>query len=146
MHLVPPVIVAIQQMELHERSAAVNVEADCLGQLVREPSWGKLRRQDPRLPHVGRDPFPQQAKRILSGRSIRRLILTERDRAGSVIMTSNRGADEWLATFAAPVRTQAVSPAAQAEVSRHQGWTEEGGIGPLIRVMRRQEPRGGECS
>jgi hypothetical protein len=34
--------------------------------------------------------------------------------------------------------------AAQAEVSRHQGWTEEGGIGQLIRVMRRQEPRG-EC-
>jgi DNA replication protein DnaC len=34
-------------------------------------------------------------------------ILTERDRAGSVIVTSNRGPDEWLATFADPVRAQA---------------------------------------
>jgi len=34
-------------------------------------------------------------------------ILTERDRAGSVIITSNRGPDEWLATFADPVRAQA---------------------------------------
>jgi DNA replication protein DnaC len=34
-------------------------------------------------------------------------ILTERHRAGSIIMTSNRGPDEWLATFADPVRAQA---------------------------------------
>lgn len=34
-------------------------------------------------------------------------ILTERDRAGSMIVTSNRGPDEWLATFADPVRAQA---------------------------------------
>lgn len=34
-------------------------------------------------------------------------ILTERDRIGSVIVTSNRGPDEWLATFADPVRAQA---------------------------------------
>lgn len=34
-------------------------------------------------------------------------ILTERDRAGSMIITSNRGPDEWLATFADPVRAQA---------------------------------------
>lgn len=34
-------------------------------------------------------------------------ILTERDRAGSIIITSNRGPDEWLATFADPVRAQA---------------------------------------
>jgi DNA replication protein DnaC len=33
-------------------------------------------------------------------------ILTERHRAGSVIVTSNRGPDEWLATFADPVRAQ----------------------------------------
>ena len=33
-------------------------------------------------------------------------ILTERHRAGSIIITSNRGADEWLATFADPVRAQ----------------------------------------
>jgi DNA replication protein DnaC len=33
-------------------------------------------------------------------------ILTERDRAGSIIVTSNRGPDEWLATFADPVRAQ----------------------------------------
>jgi DNA replication protein DnaC len=33
-------------------------------------------------------------------------ILTERHRAGSVIVTSNRGPDEWLATFADPIRAQ----------------------------------------
>jgi len=34
-------------------------------------------------------------------------ILLERHRAGSIIVTSNRGPDEWLATFADPVRAQA---------------------------------------
>jgi DNA replication protein DnaC len=34
-------------------------------------------------------------------------IMTERHRAGSIIITSNRGPDEWLATFADPVRAQA---------------------------------------
>lgn len=33
-------------------------------------------------------------------------ILTERARCGSIIVTSNRGPDEWLATFADPVRAQ----------------------------------------
>ena len=33
-------------------------------------------------------------------------ILTERHRRGSVIVTSNRGPDEWLATFADPIRAQ----------------------------------------
>jgi DNA replication protein DnaC len=33
-------------------------------------------------------------------------ILTERNRAGSIIVTSNRGPDEWLATFADPMRAQ----------------------------------------
>lgn len=33
-------------------------------------------------------------------------ILAERQRAGSVIVTSNRGPDEWLATFADPLRAQ----------------------------------------
>jgi DNA replication protein DnaC len=33
-------------------------------------------------------------------------ILTERHRAGSIIVTSNRGPDEWLATFADPLRAQ----------------------------------------
>lgn len=33
-------------------------------------------------------------------------ILTERHRAGSIIITSNRGPDEWLATFADPMRAQ----------------------------------------
>jgi DNA replication protein DnaC len=33
-------------------------------------------------------------------------IFTERHRAGSMILTSNRGPDEWLATFADPVRAQ----------------------------------------
>lgn len=33
-------------------------------------------------------------------------ILVERHRAGSVVITSNRGPDEWLATFADPMRAQ----------------------------------------
>jgi DNA replication protein DnaC len=33
-------------------------------------------------------------------------ILTERHRAGSMIVTSNRGPDEWLTTFADPIRAQ----------------------------------------
>lgn len=33
-------------------------------------------------------------------------ILTERHRAGSIIVTSNRGPEEWLATFADPFRAQ----------------------------------------
>lgn len=33
-------------------------------------------------------------------------ILLERHRAGSIIVTSNRGPDEWLATFADPLRAQ----------------------------------------
>lgn len=33
-------------------------------------------------------------------------ILIERDRAGSIVVTSNRGPEEWLATFADPVRAQ----------------------------------------
>lgn len=33
-------------------------------------------------------------------------LFTERHRAGSMILTSNRGPDEWLATFADPVRAQ----------------------------------------
>jgi DNA replication protein DnaC len=33
-------------------------------------------------------------------------ILTERHRAGSMVITSNRGPDEWLGTFADPMRAQ----------------------------------------
>lgn len=33
-------------------------------------------------------------------------ILTERHRAGSVVVTSNRGPDEWIATFSDPIRAQ----------------------------------------
>lgn len=33
-------------------------------------------------------------------------ILLERHRAGSIVVTSNRGPDEWLATFADPMRAQ----------------------------------------
>ena len=36
-------------------------------------------------------------------------ILNERHRSGSIIVTSNRGPDEWLATFADPLRTQSAS-------------------------------------
>src|SRR5512140_2752617 len=34
-------------------------------------------------------------------------ILTERHRAGSIIVTSNRGPDEWHPTFSDPLRAQA---------------------------------------
>jgi hypothetical protein len=34
-------------------------------------------------------------------------IFTERHRAGSMLVTSDRGRDEWLATFAAPTRGRA---------------------------------------
>ena len=34
-------------------------------------------------------------------------IMTERHRCGSIVVTSNRGPDEWLATFADPIRAQA---------------------------------------
>jgi DNA replication protein DnaC len=34
-------------------------------------------------------------------------VFTERHRAGSMIVTSNRGPDEWLTTFADPIRAQA---------------------------------------
>ena len=33
-------------------------------------------------------------------------ILVERHRTASIVVTSNRGPDEWLATFADPVRAQ----------------------------------------
>jgi DNA replication protein DnaC len=33
-------------------------------------------------------------------------LLNERHRAGSIVVTSNRGPDEWLATFADPLRAQ----------------------------------------
>ena len=33
-------------------------------------------------------------------------LLIERHRSGSIIVTSNRGPDEWLATFAEPLRAQ----------------------------------------
>ena len=33
-------------------------------------------------------------------------VLLERYRTGSIIVTANRGPDEWLATFADPVRAQ----------------------------------------
>ncbi len=33
-------------------------------------------------------------------------ILLERYRTGSIVVTSNRGPDEWLATFADPIRAQ----------------------------------------
>lgn len=52
------------------------------------------------------DDFGLDAMDSIESRDVHE-ILTERDRAGSMIMTSNRGPDEWLATFADPVRAQA---------------------------------------
>jgi hypothetical protein len=36
-------------------------------------------------------------------------VLIERHRAGSIVVTSNRGPDEWLATFADPLRAQSAT-------------------------------------
>lgn len=52
------------------------------------------------------DDFGLDAMDAIESRDVHE-ILTERDRAGSIIITSNRGPDEWLATFADPVRAQA---------------------------------------
>jgi DNA replication protein DnaC len=52
------------------------------------------------------DDFGLDAMDATESRDVHEL-LTERDRAGSIIVTSNRGPDEWLATFADPVRAQA---------------------------------------
>jgi DNA replication protein DnaC len=51
------------------------------------------------------DDFALDAMDVTESRDISEL-LTERHRAGSVIVTSNRGPDEWLATFADPIRAQ----------------------------------------
>lgn len=52
------------------------------------------------------DDFGLDAMDTVESRDVHE-ILTERDRAGSIIITSNRGPDEWLGTFADPVRAQA---------------------------------------
>lgn len=52
------------------------------------------------------DDFGLDAMDAIESRDVHEL-LTERDRAGSIVLTSNRGPDEWLATFADPVRAQA---------------------------------------
>ena len=36
-------------------------------------------------------------------------IFTERHRAGSMVVTSNRGPDEWLSAFADPIRAQSAA-------------------------------------
>ena len=51
------------------------------------------------------DDFVLDAMDAVESRDVSEL-LTERHRAGSVIVTSNRGPDAWLATFADPVRAQ----------------------------------------
>ncbi len=51
------------------------------------------------------DDFALDAMDATESRDVSEL-LTERHRAGSVIITSNREPDEWLATFADPVRAQ----------------------------------------
>jgi DNA replication protein DnaC len=51
------------------------------------------------------DDFALDVMDQLESRDVAEL-MGERHRAGSVIVTSNRGPDEWLATFADPVRAQ----------------------------------------
>lgn len=52
------------------------------------------------------DDFGLDAMDTNGSRDIHEL-MTERHRCGSIIITSNRGPDEWLPTFADPVRAQA---------------------------------------
>lgn len=52
------------------------------------------------------DDFGLDAMDINGSRDIYEIMI-ERHRRGSIIVTSNRGPDEWLATFADPVRAQA---------------------------------------
>jgi DNA replication protein DnaC len=51
------------------------------------------------------DDFALDAMDVAESRDVYE-ILTERSRSGSIIITSNRGPDEWLGTFADPVRAQ----------------------------------------
>lgn len=51
------------------------------------------------------DDFGLDAMDPTESRDVYELFL-ERHRAGSIIVTSNRGPDEWLATFADPMRAQ----------------------------------------
>lgn len=51
------------------------------------------------------DDFALDAMDLTESRDIYDIMI-ERHRAGSMIVTSNRGPDEWLATFADPVRAQ----------------------------------------
>ena len=51
------------------------------------------------------DDFALDAMDLTESRDIYEIMI-ERHRAGSMIITSNRGPDEWLATFADPVRAQ----------------------------------------
>lgn len=51
------------------------------------------------------DDFALDTMDSIESRDISEL-LTERHRSGSMIVTSNRGPDEWLATFSDPVRAQ----------------------------------------
>jgi DNA replication protein DnaC len=51
------------------------------------------------------DDFGLDAMDAVESRDVHEL-LTERTRSGSIIVTSNRGPDEWLPTFADPVRAQ----------------------------------------
>ena len=51
------------------------------------------------------DDFALDAMDAVESRDVYEILL-ERYRTGSMIVTSNRGPDEWLATFADPVRAQ----------------------------------------
>jgi DNA replication protein DnaC len=51
------------------------------------------------------DDFAHDVMEMTESRDIHE-ILVERHRSGSIIVTSNRGPDEWMATFADPIRAQ----------------------------------------
>ena len=73
----------------------------CLGPRIPQRSS----RQEPPAERIDRRCFPKGVP-TQESRDVHELF-TERHRSGSIIVTSNRGPDEWLPTFADPVRAQA---------------------------------------
>jgi DNA replication protein DnaC len=69
-------------------------------------------------------------------------IFTERHRAGSMIVTSNRGPDEWIATFADPLRAQSAVDrfTSNAYDLVIEGESYRGRLKPSLKAAARKDP------
>ena len=83
-----------------DRSHAQDAEARAPRSLLRDRSAQATRRRPPHPRRLCLDALDPTESRDLYE------VLTERHRAGSIVVTSNRGPDEWLVTFADPIRAQ----------------------------------------